>query len=155
MIQKQIILSPVLPAGERVDVLDLPDAGVVAVGDEGLHRVQQAVHVDDGALVLNPALQVTQPPPPVLVVHDDRRLGPTTAAARHGGVGGGVDDGRTDGRTAMGVVRVEGEWEVGLSQHRKERPAVSRETVVTAWRGGGVGCGGGLHDRESLLCCVT
>ena len=64
---KSIISSHVLPAGERVDVLDLPDAGVVAVGDEGLHRVQEAVDADDGALVLDPALQVPHPPPVIII----------------------------------------------------------------------------------------
>ena len=34
---------------EGIHVLNLPDGGVVAVGDQRLHRVQQAVHIDDGS----------------------------------------------------------------------------------------------------------
>ena len=33
---------------EGIDILDLPDGRVVAVGHQGLHGVQQAVNIDDG-----------------------------------------------------------------------------------------------------------
>ena len=39
-----IILTSV---DEGVDVLDLPDGRVVAVRHQGLHCVQQAVHIDN------------------------------------------------------------------------------------------------------------
>ena len=39
-----IILTSV---DKGVDVLDLPNGWVVAVRHQGLHRVQQAVHIDN------------------------------------------------------------------------------------------------------------
>ena len=40
---------------------------MVAVGHEGLHGVQETVHVDDGPRVSDPVLKFPEPVQPVLV----------------------------------------------------------------------------------------
>ena len=55
---------------EGIDIFYLSYGRVITVGDEGLHSVQQAVHVDDRSVVLDPLLQLPQPLLPVLVLGD-------------------------------------------------------------------------------------
>ena len=52
---------------EGVNVFNFSDGWMVAVCHQGLHRVQEAVHIDDGPVVLDPVLQHAEPPPSVIV----------------------------------------------------------------------------------------
>lgn len=52
-----------------LDVLDLLDGRVVAVGAERLHGVEQAVQAGDALGVLDALLEVPQPPLAVLVLY--------------------------------------------------------------------------------------
>ena len=54
-------------ADEGVDVFNLSDGRVIAVSDQGLYSVEQAVDVDDGAGVADAVLKLPQPLKPVLV----------------------------------------------------------------------------------------
>ena len=55
---------------ESIDIFNLSYCRVITVGDEGLHSVQQAVHIDDRSVVLDPLLQLPQSLLPVLVLGD-------------------------------------------------------------------------------------
>jgi hypothetical protein len=61
------MFSHLTSADECVDVLDLPDGRVVAVGHQALHGVEQAVDVEDGAGVADLGLEFAEPPPAVFV----------------------------------------------------------------------------------------
>ena len=55
---------------ESIDIFYLSYSRVITVRDQGLNSVQQAVHIDDRSVVLDPLLQLLQPLLPVLVLRD-------------------------------------------------------------------------------------
>lgn len=62
-------------ADECVDVLDFPDRRVITVQHEGLHGVHQTIHVEDGAGIADPLLQIPKTAFAVVIGEAEGRRG--------------------------------------------------------------------------------